>query len=116
MENSFGEYLKKVRKKLGISLREVEKEIQISNAYLSQLENNRIKNPSPRILYKIAGFYKISYKYLMELLGYPISKIEEKENISSFFSGNNTKFDNLTEEEEEKLNEYLQFLRSRRKR
>lgn len=116
MKNSFGEYLIKKRNKLGLSLRAVEKETGISNAYLSQLENNKIKNPSPKILFKLAKFYKISYNYLMDLIGYPTSKTEGNGTISPSYFKNTIKFDDLTEEEEEKLTEYLQFLRSRRKR
>ncbi|MHA1251870.1 MAG: helix-turn-helix domain-containing protein [Candidatus Helarchaeota archaeon] len=113
---NFGENLKKIRKKLELSLRDVETETGISNAYLSQLENNKIKNPSPKILYKLAKFYKVSYNYLMDLIGYPISEIEENRSFSRRYFGNSSKFNDLTEEEEEKLTEYLQFLRSRRKK
>ena len=44
---SFGEGLKMARELRKLSLREVEEATGISNAYLSQLENDKIKKPSP---------------------------------------------------------------------
>jgi DNA-binding XRE family transcriptional regulator len=42
--------LRNTRKSLGITLREMESEIGISNAYLSQLETGKITNPSFRVV------------------------------------------------------------------
>lgn len=110
MEN-LGTVLKKHRKRLDLSLRSVEKKTGISNAYLSQLENMKISNPSPLILHKLAECYQISYEYLLKLSGYPTleaSGDSQHKRIGRTIDG-------LTEDEEEKLIEYLQFLRSRRK-
>jgi len=92
----------------------LEKKTDVSNAYLSQLENDKIKNPSPKILYKLAVFYNISYEYLLKLAGYP-SKIQESVSLTPSFRISNN-FSDLTDEEEKKLVEYLEFLRSMRKR
>lgn len=54
-EEGFGGWLKESRGKL--TLREVEEALGISNAYLSQLENNQIKNPSIRVVLKLVKFY-----------------------------------------------------------
>lgn len=62
--------LKQARQVKGVSLREVEKATEISNAYLSQLEGGTAKEPSPRILHKLAGYYGISYSSLMAAAGY----------------------------------------------
>jgi len=110
-----GQYLKQSRKKSNSTLREVERATDISNAYLCQLEYDKIKTPSPKILHKLSTFYNISYEYLLELAGYPSSKPTNNviESTPSFRVGD--KFGDLTEEEEKKLEEYLQFIRSRRK-
>jgi len=42
----------------------------ISNAYLSQLENNKVKKPSPHFLHKLASLYDVPYDLLMEYAGY----------------------------------------------
>lgn len=112
MSEKFYEFLKEIRKKQGLTLRRVEKEIGISNAYLSQLENGKILKPSPSILHKLAKYYKISYENIMKLCGYPLPEFEKNSMVPSFKYKN--RFQNLTDEEAEKLSEYLEFLRSRR--
>src|SRR5882724_11405520 len=67
---SFGKGLKTARELNKLSLREVETATGISNAYLSQLENNKIKKPSPHFLHKLAALYGIGYELLMESAGY----------------------------------------------
>ena len=68
----FGAYLKSLRTGLKMSLREVEEATgkEISNAYLSQLENGKISKPSPSILHSLAGVYSVPYEKLMERAGY----------------------------------------------
>ncbi len=72
MGSDLGSYLKSTRTKKRLSLRKVEESTSISNAYLSQLENGKIENPSPSILHKIASTYQVSYSKLMVLAGHPI--------------------------------------------
>jgi len=93
-----GPYLKAVRKKLTLTLREVQKATSISNAYLSQLENGKIKQPSPSVLHRLATCYKESYNHLLRLAGYPLPKHSEGERGNpSFRLG--TGFDDLTDED-----------------
>lgn len=103
---TFVEGLKTARKLSGLSLREVEKATGVSNAYICQLEGGRIRKPSPFILRKLSQLYGIDHESLMEQVGY-LERPSEKP--KSMF----TKFldANLTEEEEYKLLEYLQFIR-----
>jgi len=117
MKEKLGTYLKNSRLKFNLKLRQVEFRTGISNAYISQLENNKISNPSPSVLYKLADCYKLSYTYLMRLAGYPITE-SPKDNIEKIAPAYrlNADFNNLTKEEEDKLIEYLSFLRSRRQK
>lgn len=108
-----GPYLKRARKELTLTLRVVEEKTGVSNAYLSQLENGKVKNPSPAVLHKLSKVYKISYGRLMKLAGHPLPELDNQKLKPSFRLGN--KFEDLTEEEEEKLTEYLKFLRSRKR-
>ena len=115
MNKTLGPTLKQVRKERGLTLRAVEEKTGISNAYLSQLENQKISAPSPRILHKLADCYGVSYEHLMELAGYPSpvkSIIEGKKLQPAFRLGSS--FQELTREERERVLEYVQFLRSRR--
>lgn len=115
MKKQLGQYLKEKRKSRNLTLRSVEQETGISNAYLSQLENHKILNPSLSILHKLAEFYRISYEYLMKLAGYPVPETRLN-NKKIQFNRLGGEADDLTSEEEEKLREYLQFLRSTKKK
>jgi len=110
MNETLGNYLKRVRKQRSLTLREVEGNTAISNAYLSQLENDKIASPSPTILHKLAECYGVSYERLMKLTGYPVNEEGQKP-----VSRPSDDFDNLTAEEKEKVVEYMQFLKSRRR-
>ena len=66
-----GEFLRSLRKRKGVSLREVEKATGIPNAYLSQLETaDRRRIPAPERLRKLADYYLVSVKQLLEKAGY----------------------------------------------
>lgn len=115
--HSLGQYLANVRRVKGLTLREVEDatDQKVSNAYLSQLENDKISKPSPNVLHTLATVYAIRYEVLMEKAGY-IAAVEP-EPKSTRRHGRAATFANadLTLEEEEQLLDYLAFLRSRKR-
>lgn len=86
-----GEFLKQLREKKNVSLREVEKDTGISNVYLSQLETgDRQKLPTPERLKKIASYYNVTINELLQKAGYygnddNIEKTYEQK-IDSLFS------------------------------
>lgn len=109
MTGSLGALLKQTRKRRNLTLRDVQKETRISNAYLSQLENDKIANPSPNILHHLAKLYEISYETLMSLAGYPSpSRTKPASRMQDDLN-------ELTPEEKERVLEYIQFLKSRKK-
>lgn len=63
--------LKERRERLGFTLRDVEAitDGEISNAYLSQLENGKIKTPSLHIALILAAAYATSVEQLARWLG-----------------------------------------------
>ena len=74
---TLGSYLKQIRNECGLSTRDVEriaKEKQLgaelSSGYLSMLEQNKVKSPSPRILYVLASIYEVDYIDLMKRADY----------------------------------------------
>ena len=109
---SLAEYLKSVRRGLDLSLREVEEltEKEVSNAYLSQLENAKILKPSPHVLYALSEAYRIPYDGLMEKAGYIAPSAKRHDNQKH---GRAATFaiDNLTKAEETALLEHLAFVR-----
>lgn len=106
-----GALLADLRTAKGLSLREVEEASgkAVSNAYLSQLENGKIKKPSPNVLHSLAGVYAVSYEALMEKAGYllPSEGNGRRKRLAVFA------IDDLTVEEEEELLKFLAFLRFR---
>jgi len=108
--------LKRIRKERKLTLRVVEEKTGISNAYLSQVENDKIARPSPSFLNKLAKCYDVSYERLMQLAGHPLpAKPNEKERLEPAFRTSGS-FDDLTEEEKKRVREYIEFLRSRRRK
>ena len=107
-----GAVLADLRTAKGLSLREVEEATgkAVSNAYLSQLENGKIRKPSPNVLHSLAGVYAVPYEALMEKAGYllPTQNTSGQRKRLAVFA-----IDDLTAEEEEELLKYLAFLRSR---
>ena len=111
---SLGQGLKMARDLRNLSLRQVEEATGISNAYLSQLENDKVKKPSPHFLHKLAALYDIAYEMLMESAGYIQRKTPEGgpktlQGAALFAQ------EKLTSKEEVALAEYLSFLRSKKK-
>jgi transcriptional regulator with XRE-family HTH domain len=109
-EHSLGVFLQAAREGKKLTLRAAEQATGISNAYLSQLESGKIKQPSPVILHKLSDLYGVSYIDLLSLSGYPIPSKTEETNRSTLAA----RIGPVTEGEEEALVEYLQFLRSRK--
>jgi transcriptional regulator with XRE-family HTH domain len=109
---ALGALLADLRTAKGFSLREVEEATgrAVSNAYLSQLENGKIKKPSPSVLHSLAEVYVVRYEPLMEKAGYLLPSADgngRRKRLAAFA------IDDLTAEEEEELLKYLAFLRSR---
>jgi transcriptional regulator with XRE-family HTH domain len=110
--SELGSILADLRRAKGLTLREVEEETDkaVSNAYLSQLENGRIKKPSPNVLRCLAEVYAVPYESLLEKAGYLLPSdggVGPRKRRAIFA------IDDLTAEEEEELLKYLAFLRWR---
>lgn len=114
--NNFGLYLRALREGKKMSLRGVEEatDKEVSNAYLSQLENGKIAKPSPHILHTLSGVYGEGYTKMMERAGY-ISPTPEKNVSNKHGRAATFAIENLTQDEENELLEYLTFIRNKRK-
>lgn len=112
---TLGRYLASIRADRRFTLRQVEEATnkEVSNAYLSQIENDKIQQPSPNVLYALSEIYGIDYSMLMEMAGYIThaknrAKDERHGRVATFADHN------LTPAEEAELIEYLKFIRSRK--
>jgi transcriptional regulator with XRE-family HTH domain len=114
---TLGQYLASIRTDRGLSLREVERQTEkvVSNAYLSQIETDQIKRPSPNILHALAELYAVPYDGLMERAGFVVPTrsrraSEQRHGRVATFAEHN-----LTNEEEAELVKFLGYLRSKKK-
>ncbi len=116
MGTTLSEKLRQLRNINNLTLRDLEDKTGISNGYLNQLEQGKIKEPSPRLLHKLADFYKFRYESLLELAGYltPTKKTRpgDKPAAGVAFSLRQ----DLTPDEEEELLKYLEFIRQKKRR
>ena len=74
---ALGSYLRQVRNDRQLSLRDVQQiakdkhlGAELSSGYLSMLERDEVKEPSPRILHSLASIYEVDYIDLMRKASY----------------------------------------------
>lgn len=113
---TLGKYLESIRTARGLTQRQVEAATNkaVSNAYLSQIENDKIQKPSPNILHVLGELYGIEYEKLMEMAGYittPTARPPDARHgrVATFSEYN------LTPKEEAALIDYLQYMRTRKR-
>jgi len=115
---SLGATLKEARELIPFTLRQVEDATGISNAYLSQLENDKIKKPSANVLYKLASIYKIELNSLLSASGI-IEKTNENQPVAqsnhewlnrlAFYS------DDFSKDQQDEILEYIKYMKFKNK-
>lgn len=111
MPGSIGTVLRRAREVRALSVVEAARAGGISAAYLSKLENNAVRKPSPLVLNQLAEALSIPYAELMRLSGYPLpvaGPIAMEPVNAAFFA-------DLSDDEREELLEYLAWYRARRR-
>jgi transcriptional regulator with XRE-family HTH domain len=109
--NKLGSFLASARQHKKLTLRAVEAETGVSNAYLSQLETGKIRSPSPVILRKLSDLYGVPYANVLELAGYPIPENEKSDTSLTDLAA---RLGPVSPDEADELADYLQYLRSKR--
>ena len=104
--------LAEARRVKGVSLRKVESETGISNAYVSQLETGAVAEPSPKKLHALAKYYNLSYGLLMNACGYVVA--QEGKNVDN--QGPSFMGEALSPEEGAAVAAFLHELRKRSKK
>jgi transcriptional regulator with XRE-family HTH domain len=87
-ESNFGHFLKSLREKQRMSLRDAERESSVSNAYIAQIEKGDRPPPKPEILKKLARAYNVTVRELFLRAGYldePEVTATEEERIEAAF-------------------------------
>ncbi len=113
-----GIYLKKIRKKQSLSLRQVGSQSSISYSHLSMIENGTRK-PTALTLKELSNVYNIDYIDLYEKAGYvdfiKSKKLSNIEHTNSYYIKNygiNT--EGLTNEDIEEIKKFIEFLRHKK--
>jgi transcriptional regulator with XRE-family HTH domain len=82
-EKIYGDFLRNLRKKKGLTLRQVEKKTKISNSYLSQIEQGKRGLPSIDTLEKLADAYDQSLIDIIITYVYTAGKLKSNEKVDS---------------------------------
>jgi transcriptional regulator with XRE-family HTH domain len=109
---TFGERLKQARDVRQLSAMDAARAAGISAAYLSKLEGDAVKRPSPHVLHQLSDALTIPYAELMHLAGYPLPQPLTSDPAASVAA---SLFADLTDDERDELLEYLAWYRSRRR-
>jgi transcriptional regulator with XRE-family HTH domain len=108
---SFGAVLRQARSVRQLSAVEVARAAGISAAYLSKLESDSVKKPSPHVLLQLSEALAVPYAELMRLNGYRVPGGQEPPT----YTLGAALFADLTDDEREELLEYLAWYRTRRR-
>jgi HTH-type transcriptional regulator, competence development regulator len=112
LTRSIGAVLKLARELRGLSAVEAARAAGISAAYLSKLENDAVKKPSPPVLHRLSEALAVPYAELMRLSGYVLPVSPDAEQVATVETA---LFADLTEDERDELLEYLAWYRARRR-
>jgi transcriptional regulator with XRE-family HTH domain len=96
----------------GLSVLDAARAASISPAYLSKLENDVVKKPSPHVLHQLSEALGVPYVELMRLSGYRLPD-QPDQHVGQTVSA--ALFADLSDEEREELVEYLAWYRARRR-
>jgi transcriptional regulator with XRE-family HTH domain len=113
--HSLGEFLKKCRQALGLSLRDVEEKTHraVSNGTLSQIENGHTKRPSPNVLHALGQLYGVDYSDLLVRAGHHAPQAK-KSDADATMNIPLRAIAELNESEQADLLKYIAFLKQQR--
>ena len=115
-QETLGQYLKRVRLALPMSLRAVERATDgVTNGYLSQIESGHIKRPSPHVLHELSEAYGIDYRDLLVRARHQVPDNKTTtEKIPSLAGLPLRALSDLTEAEARQVADYIAWLKTRR--
>jgi transcriptional regulator with XRE-family HTH domain len=109
---SLGGVLRLAREVRVLSAVEVARAAGISAAYLSKLENDAVKKPSPPVLHRLSEVLAVPYAELMRLCGYQVPGPAATAPPASMETA---LLADLTDDERDELLEYLAWYRARKR-
>ncbi len=112
MALALGAVLKRAREVRVLSAVDTARAAGISAAYLSKLENDAVKKPSPHVLLQLSEALAVPYAELMRLSGYRVPGEHDQNGADTVAAA---LFADLTDDERDELLEYLAWYRARRR-
>jgi len=106
-----GAYIKRIRTEKGLSIRKVAESANISHTEVKRIEDGIRKQPSPQVLRSLAVALSTPYEDLMEAAGY----IDETPDVGGVSAAGISGADDLSQEELAQVNDYIEYLKSKRK-
>lgn len=113
---ALGEFIRNQRVKRGIGLREMAKMLDISSAYLSNLESGKHAMANPLLLKRIAEILEIDHLKLYKMIGYTNKDLEDITTNSSTPKVNAimNALEMFSEDEFELIERYIELLRKKK--
>lgn len=112
MAPSIGAVIRQARELRELSAVDAARAAGISPAYLSKLENDAVKKPSPHVLHQLSEALALPYANLMHLFGYRVPGEPQQDAAAAVTAA---LFGGLTDDERDELLEYLAWYRARRR-
>jgi transcriptional regulator with XRE-family HTH domain len=109
---TIGAVLRRAREVRERSTADTARAAGISSAYLSKLEADAVKKPSPHVLLQLGEALAVPYAELMRLSGYHVPDASSPAATGSITAA---LFADLTDDERDELLDYLAWYRSRRR-
>ena len=110
MPASIGAVLRQARTIRGLSAADAARTAAISPAYLSRLETDAVKKPSPQVLHRLSEALRVPYAELMRLSGYRLPGEADQPAPATVSAA---LFADLTDDERDELIAYLAWYRGR---
>ncbi len=113
---ALGEFIRNQRVKRGIGLREMAKMLDISSAYLSNLESGKHAMANPLLLKRIAEILEIDHLKLYKMIGYTNKDLEDITTNSSTPKVNAimNALEMFSEDEFELIERYIELLKKKK--
>ncbi len=105
-----GAVLRQAREVRALSAVDTARAAGISGAYLSKLENDAVKKPSPHVLLQLSEALAVPYADLMRLSGYRVPGESSANPVAAVGAA---LFADLTDDERDELLAYLAWYRAR---
>lgn len=106
--NNLAIFIKERRESLQLSTRKLAELSNVSHSEIHRLENGERRHPSPPLLKDLAKGLSVPYEEIMQAAGY-MDRIPSTPVIAPKIA-----FSDLTEDEQDQVRTFIEFLRSKR--